>query len=81
MPLAATRVTAFIDVHDKLLFYCVCAWEEDFTGYVIDYGTFPDQSLAGPLVPDSTVPDGRYPSLVAAYTVGGEWGHLGLRGL
>jgi len=25
------------------LFYCVCAWEEDFTGHVIDYGTFPDQ--------------------------------------
>jgi hypothetical protein len=43
VPLAATRVTAFIDVHDKLLFWCVCAWEEDFTGYVIDYGTFPDQ--------------------------------------
>jgi hypothetical protein len=35
VPLAATRVTAFIDVHDKLLFWCVCAWEEDFTGYVI----------------------------------------------
>jgi hypothetical protein len=30
-------------VHDKLLFWCVCAWEEDFTGYVIDYGAFPDQ--------------------------------------
>ena len=43
MPLAATRVTAFIDVHDKLLFWCVCAWEEDFTGYVIEYGSFPDQ--------------------------------------
>ncbi|HQL55799.1 MAG TPA: phage terminase large subunit family protein, partial [Phycisphaerae bacterium] len=43
VPLAATRVTAFIDVHDKLLFWCVCAWQEDFTGYVIDYGTFPDQ--------------------------------------
>jgi len=38
VPLAATRVTAFIDVHDKLLYWCVCAWEEDFTGYVIDYG-------------------------------------------
>jgi len=43
VPLAATRVTAFIDVHDKLLFWCVCAWEEDFTGYYLDYGTFPDQ--------------------------------------
>lgn len=43
VPLAATRLTAFIDVHDKLLYWCVCAWEEDFTGYVLDYGTFPNQ--------------------------------------
>ena len=27
----------------KLLFYVVAAWEDDFTGYVIDYGTYPDQ--------------------------------------
>jgi len=39
-------VTAFIDVHDKLLFYAVAAWEDDFTGYVVDYGTFPDQKRA-----------------------------------
>ena len=32
------------DVHNKLLYYCVCAWQEDFTGFVIDYGTFPEQS-------------------------------------
>jgi phage terminase large subunit GpA-like protein len=25
------------------LFYVVAAWESDFTGYVIDYGTYPDQ--------------------------------------
>jgi hypothetical protein len=43
VPLAATKLTMFIDVHDRLLFYCVCAWEETFTGYVLDYGTFPDQ--------------------------------------
>ena len=42
-PLAATKVTLFIDVHDRLLYWCVCAWQEDFTGYVLDYGTFPDQ--------------------------------------
>jgi len=36
-------MTMFIDVHDKLLYYVVCAWEENFTGYVIDYGTYPDQ--------------------------------------
>ena len=43
VPKAATKVTMFIDVHDRLLYWCVCAWEEDFTGYVLDYGTFPDQ--------------------------------------
>jgi hypothetical protein len=42
-PVSATVLTAFIDVHDRMLFYCVCAWEPTFTGYVIDYGTFPRQ--------------------------------------
>ena len=43
IPQAATRITGFIDIHDKLLFWCVCGWQEDFTGYVVDYGTYPDQ--------------------------------------
>jgi len=43
VPPACTKLTMFVDVHDKLLFYCVCAWQEDFTGFVIDYGTFPEQ--------------------------------------
>ncbi|MGC9455744.1 MAG: terminase gpA endonuclease subunit [Phycisphaerae bacterium] len=43
VPLAATKLTMFVDVHDRLLFYCVAAWAEDFTGYVVDYGTFPQQ--------------------------------------
>jgi len=43
VPVSATCLTAFIDVHDRLLYYVVCAWEENFTGYLIDYGTFPDQ--------------------------------------
>ena len=42
-PLRAQHMTAFIDLHDNILFYVICAWEEDFTGYVIDYGTYPDQ--------------------------------------
>jgi hypothetical protein len=43
VPISATRLTAFIDVQGTLLYYVVCAWEDDFTGYVIDYGTYPDQ--------------------------------------
>jgi hypothetical protein len=38
-----TRITAFIDVHKTLLFWSVVGWSEKFTGYVLDYGTFPDQ--------------------------------------
>ena len=45
VPLAATILTTFIDVHDRLLYWATCAWQEDFTGYIIDYGTFPSQGL------------------------------------
>ena len=41
--IGANHLTAFIDVQQKLLFYVVTAWEDDFTGYVIDYGCYPDQ--------------------------------------
>ncbi len=44
VPITAQKLTAYIDVHDNLLFYCVCAWEEGFSGYVVDYGTYPEQS-------------------------------------
>ncbi|MCC9654640.1 terminase gpA endonuclease subunit [Rhodopirellula halodulae] len=43
VPIAGNHLTAFIDVQGKLLFYVVAAWEDDFTGYVVDYGTYPDQ--------------------------------------
>jgi len=43
VPPTATRLTMFVDLHDKLLFYAVCAWQEDFTGFIVEYGTFPDQ--------------------------------------
>ena len=43
VPVSANHLTMFIDVQKSLLFYVVCAWDDDFTGYVIDYGTWPDQ--------------------------------------
>lgn len=43
IPSAAHRLTAFIDVQGSLLYYMVCAWEDDFTGYIVDYGSHPDQ--------------------------------------
>ncbi len=43
VPVGCNHLSMFIDVQANLLFYLVAAWEEDFTGYVIDYGAWPDQ--------------------------------------
>ncbi|MCG3181855.1 MAG: hypothetical protein BIFFINMI_04290 [Phycisphaerae bacterium] len=43
VPIGANHVTMFIDVQASLLYFVVAAWEDDFTGYVIDYGSWPDQ--------------------------------------
>jgi len=46
VPLGCNYLTMFIDVQGKALFYTVVAWEDNFTGYVIAYGTYPDQHRA-----------------------------------
>jgi hypothetical protein len=46
VPLPCSTVTMFVDVHDRVLYWCVAAWQQDFTGYVIDYGTWPYQNRA-----------------------------------
>lgn len=43
LPQAAAHVTAFIDVQQTVLFWMVCAWADDFTGWIVDYGTYPEQ--------------------------------------
>ena len=43
IPIACDRLTMFIDVQKALLFYVVAAWNDEFTGAVIDYGAWPDQ--------------------------------------
>jgi phage terminase large subunit GpA-like protein len=43
VPVEAQHLTAFIDVHDDILYYVIVAWAQDFTGYIIDYNTFPEQ--------------------------------------
>ena len=43
LPEGAVHVTGFVDVHDDLLYYAAVAWDRDLTGYVMDYGTFPEQ--------------------------------------
>jgi hypothetical protein len=52
VPAEATALTAFIDVQGKAMYWVVCAWTSEFTGFVVDYGTYPEQttryySLAG----------------------------------
>lgn len=46
IPTACGRLTAFIDVQGSMLFWLVAAWEDDFTGSIVDYGSFPDQKRA-----------------------------------
>ncbi|MBA2224586.1 terminase gpA endonuclease subunit [Thermogemmata fonticola] len=65
VPIGCNHVTMFIDVQAHLLFFVVCAWEEDFTGYVLDYGTYPDQKR-----PYFTLRDAR-PTLAAVTKAGG----------
>jgi hypothetical protein len=65
VPVGVNHVTAFIDVQANLLFYVVAGWEDDFTGYVLDYGTYPDQKR-----PYFTLRDAR-PTLTSVMTGGG----------
>lgn len=60
-PGSARHVTAFIDVQGDLLYWMAAAWAEDFTGSIIDYGTWPDQRRpyftlrdARPTIPQAT---------------------------
>lgn len=43
VPKAAGVVTGFIDVHGDVLFYSVCGWTDFGGGWVLDYGTWPEQ--------------------------------------
>jgi hypothetical protein len=43
VPMETMAVTGYIDVHHNLLYYAIVAWADDFTGYVIDYDTYPQQ--------------------------------------
>ena len=43
VPLSVNYLTMFIDIQQRLLFYTIVGWADDFTGYVLDYGTYPDQ--------------------------------------
>ena len=46
VPKSCQYVTAYIDVHSRVLYYCVSAWEKQFGGGPIDYGTYPQQPVS-----------------------------------
>ncbi len=43
LPVGVSHLTMFVDVQGTLLFWLICGWEDDFTGYLVDYGAYPDQ--------------------------------------
>lgn len=43
VPTDAAHLTMFVDVQGRLLYWLVVAWRDDFTGAVVDYGTWPRQ--------------------------------------
>ncbi|MGA2499650.1 MAG: terminase gpA endonuclease subunit [Tepidisphaeraceae bacterium] len=46
VPVGVSHVVAFIDVQGTLLYWMVVGWEENFTGYLLDYNSYPDQHRA-----------------------------------
>ncbi len=46
VPVGCSYLTAFIDVQGNLLYWVVAGWGDDFTGFVLDYGAYPDQHRA-----------------------------------
>lgn len=45
VPVGGSHVTAFIDVQASMLFWAAVAWADDFSGWLLDYGTWPDQGV------------------------------------
>lgn len=43
VPDQTAYLTAFVDSSDQVLWWMVCAFQQDFSGAVVDYGTYPDQ--------------------------------------
>jgi len=46
IPIGCNHLTMFVDVQQKVLFWMLCGWEENFSGNIIDYGTWPKQKRA-----------------------------------
>lgn len=45
IPFFATFLTAMVDIHEDLLYWSAAAVAQDFTGAIVDYGTWPEQPV------------------------------------
>ncbi|MEP0846056.1 MAG: phage terminase large subunit family protein [Phycisphaerae bacterium] len=45
IPLGASIMTMFVDVQQRCLFWAVVAWADNFSGWLVDCGSEPDQKL------------------------------------
>lgn len=45
VPVGAEYLTMFVDVHDSLLYWMICGWSQGFDGWIVDYGTTPEQPV------------------------------------
>ena len=46
VPRDCSRLTAFVDIQQEILFWTVCGWSDRFGGALVEYGTFPAQPIA-----------------------------------
>ena len=44
VPRECSRLTAFVDLSESVLWWLVAGWDERFGGAVVDYGTYPKQA-------------------------------------
>lgn len=90
LPPECTRITAGVDVQQEIIYWLVTGWDERFGGHILDYGTFPKQSLSqftaadpdNPLsvaFPGSALEARVYAGLetVAAEVLGRQWPRFG----
>lgn len=75
VPLEVEHITAFVDVHQKLLYWMVCGWSPSFEGFILDYGAYPKQrsthfamSKARPTLMDVYRKAGKEGSILAGLT-------------
>lgn len=44
VPLTCKHLVCYVDIQNEIFFYVVLACDSDFTGYIVDYGTYPNRA-------------------------------------